>query len=197
MSRIRSWVRRARRPPSIATGIRWLLLIATCAGVPRMLRAQDANDLRHVQIDLTGGLGVGSRAIAGQASLSVHVPFGEFTLRTAGVSDFAIFGPTDDASDVALLYGLRSVSPHGWVSFGIGPAVVHANTHGRCIGSVNWFGCTEYVWYRPRHTGLALQGTAGWAPLVSLGLGVTVAGDVNAGDSFFAVTLNLHLGILR
>lgn len=173
------------------------MLVAVLVGVPRMLRAQEAHDLSSVQVDFAGGLGVGSREIAGQAGLSVHVPVGEFTLRTAAVSDFNILGPSDDVSDAALLYGLRRVSPLGWVSFGIGPAIVHSNVHGRCIGSVNFLGCTEYAWDRRKTTGLAFQATAGWAPLVSLGLGVTVAGDVNPAQPFLAVTLNLHLGVLR
>lgn len=144
-------------------------------------------------IYFTVGLGTGTMALAAQLGISATAPIGEFTARLAGVTEFNILGPSDNANDVALLYGLRRIEGTRWygISGGLGFAWVARE---ECVGQSSFFlGCDRYeVVERQRTPGLAFQGAVGWRHI-----SLTALGDFNSVRTFAALTLNLHVGKVR
>ena len=168
-----------------------LFVCLWCA--PGALAGQDAPAARKTPIYLTAGLGPASAGIGGQVALSVHASFGELTLRTAGVTELDLFGPGDNnASDVALLYGVRRIDGRRWVSVAAGPSVSWTTRH-ECVDTSPGFFCGEWaVADRTFRPGLAVQAVAGWRAT-----SISVLLDANAARSFAALTVNVHLGRLR
>lgn len=187
-------VLRARRAPLIAA---LHLLMLAVAGIPSQLVGQISHGWSETMVYATVGFGTGSMAVAGQAALSVHAPVGEFTLRLAGVGELNILGPSNDASDVALLYGIRRVAGTTWVSLGAGPAIARATLYGSCLQLTGWLGCGSYQVDTRSAVGLGFDASVGWAATRGFGLGITVLGDANGAHSFLAVTLNMQLGKVR
>ena len=146
---------------------------------------------------LSGGLGVGSlEGFAAQGSLSVPVGGGDLLARVAGTTEFTIFGTSETSQDIAVLYGRRTSGSNAWVRAAAGLGVAYGLRRGKQLEGVCFFGC-PYEEERHGTVGLALQFDAVWAPLRSLGIGLSFFGNLNEPGSFGGVTLNLYVGQVR
>lgn len=141
---------------------------------------------------LTGGMGVATDGVGGQAGLWWHGGRHSVGLRTATSFEFNIFGPSSANTDVALLYGRRGSSGRNWGRIAAGPALVETLRPGGAT-DCGWFGCT-YEDEVARTLGLAVQADGVWAFSRPFGLGISVFGNVNAEGPFFGAVLSLHLG---
>jgi len=164
-----------------------LLLLALAGGVS----GQEAREDRPIGVITNLGLGVGSRTLAGQLSLWLHVNGHSVGIRTAGTSDFEIFSPSESDEDFALLYGLRSAPGPAWGRIAVGPAVVRTvrtGGAGECV-----FFCSYEV-DRKTTFGVALQADGVLVLVGPIALGATAFGNINPEASFLGVTLTLGLG---
>ena len=144
-----------------------------------------------------GGIGVGSLAgVAAQGSLSVPVGGGDLLARVAGTTEFTLFSKSETSRDIAILCGRRSSGSKTWVRAAAGLGVAYGLRRGRQLKGICWLGCS-YEEERHSTVGLALQFDAVWAPLRSLGLGLSLFGNMNGPGSFGGATLALHMGQVR
>ncbi len=170
---------------------RSLLAMVIALATAGPLSAQQRGTSPEMLAYATFGAGVGNLGFAGQAGFAVRVPrVGEFTVRTAGVRPFDIFGTGEpNGNDVALLYGVRHTDDKNWVSAGIGPAMAWTTAR-RCNDARGGLLCSSWeVTGRDTHPGVGVQALIGWRG-ISLGL----LGDVNAARSFGAATFDIHIG---
>lgn len=147
---------------------------------------------------VNGGLGAGGPGIAGTLSLNVVRGETAYGLRTAGVSEFEIFGPSpsESATDFALLIGRASRSRHGLSYAMAGLGVVHSIRRGRMTQPAIWFVGPQHE--RIQRTTLGLPFEAGAILHAGvIGLGVSLFGDFNPAQSFLGVALNVQLGKMR
>ncbi len=137
------------------------------------------------------GLGVGSEGGAGLMSLSVRTQAGDFILRSASTFNVELFGPAEEAADLALMYGRLHEGSSGWLRLAAGPSYVESRRDGE-IESCAFFFCT-YEDERSHGFGVAIQVEGALRPRRTLGIGVS--GFANLGEhSFGGAALTLHIG---
>jgi len=79
---------------------------------------------------ISGGLGLGTPEMAGLLSLSVHGRAGAFIARLAAASEFTLFTPGDEATEIAVLYGRYTRREGAWRRIAGGPALVRTTRPG-------------------------------------------------------------------
>lgn len=172
-----------------------MLVLAPCVSLAQQQPSVPAPPPNGVV--LSGGLGVGSLdGLAAQFSLAVPLSGGDLIGRAAGTSEFTIFGTSETSQDIAVLYGRRSSGSKGWVRAAGGLGVAYGVRRGEQLPGACFFGCS-YEQERHSTLGLAVQVDAVWAPISSLGLGLSLFGNLNQPGPFGGVTLNLYLGQVR
>jgi len=157
---------------------------------------QEGTEVGGTRFHLELGLGVGSNGLGGLVAAVLRQPRGDFLLRSAGSTDFEMFGPTTAYSEVAILYGHIGVLGGGWTRVGLRPAVAWKAAETECLDP--WIlGCSGWDRETRIGPGIALQADAVWTITGFLGLGVGLFGDLNTVGSFGGAVLTVNLGKVR
>lgn len=177
-------------------GLIALLVLAMLLLVPCVSSAQElptAASEPQTSVFFSGGFGLGSLDFGGYASLSVGRGGGDVAVRWAKAQEFNLFTAEETSQDIAVLYGRRRSGSIGWLRAAAGLGVAYGVHRGDRLPGACYFGCS---YEEERHTtlGLALQFDAVWAPLRSLGLGLSLFGNLNDPGPFGGATVSLHLG---
>jgi hypothetical protein len=172
----------------------WVVMVAL---LPCHVRGQDSTAPASlgIPVSVAAGFGLGTPAIAGQASLTVWTRAGDFIVRYAGASEFEPLRMSEGTRDVALLYGRRRSGRAGWARIAGGLGHVRRVERGDVVECVLFFCRHEQL--VSATVGLAAQADAVWALTDVFGFGISVLGNLNHRKSFAAATLTLHVGVLR
>jgi hypothetical protein len=139
------------------------------------------------------GMGVGSDGGAGLLALALRTGAGDFIGRSAATFEFVnIFGPSEDVTDVALLFGRLHEGDSGWIRLAAGPAYVEHRRSGDPVECVLFF--CAYEMHRSSTFGLALQADGALRPRRTLGLGVSAFANLNGSHPFVGGVVTLHIG---
>jgi len=165
----------------------YVLLAVLCTGLAQPARAADGF--------VSAGLGAGSGGLGWNLSGKLVAGRLLFGLRLAAVEEFEILGPAppESVKDYGLLVGLASRQGNLLQYGAVGVGVARSVHRGQVIGS-GLFG--------PRHE--RLEDTAVGVPLEAgvvlhgrhFGIGVSLFGNLNRAESFFGVSLTLHVGAI-
>jgi len=186
-------------PPSGGEGMRKVLLFGLAGwlwlGAPSDARC-DGLERRPEDVGFASvGLGAGSRAMAGVASLNFSHRDLLYGLRASTVSEFNIFGPAPDESDTdyALLVGKCSHGHHRFASAATGIGLVRSVRRGRLVHPPGWFFGGEYERLDRTTVGLPLDVKAS-LNASAVGIGLNLFGNLNTRGNFAGVALTLQLG---
>ena len=208
-------VTRVIRSLGIAT-----LVVGVCgaSGVEAQIRtgqeeAAVSADSSEERVRVGLGLGAGSLGLAGRIGITMDRSEGRFfTLRTATVEEFTVFGPTpaERVWDVGVLYGTQARSRRAYASAAIGIALVGGMRRGARLPGESYdcsippfcllgalFTPTEHEELPFHAIGIPLELEAGFAFTSKFGINASAWANLNPGRSMAALTLGAMLGTLR
>ena len=156
----------------------WPLLVLL--GLPTATYGQPAggSDAAPSLLFLSGGVGVGTQGVSGSGGLSASYRSHDVLVRLTYMKTVEVVGPAESSRDFAVLYGRRHALTNGWVRVAAGPG--RARLHNASSS-----------------TGLAWQLEAAWTPGSDLGVGLAYYGNFNSLEYIGALTVMLHLGVVR